>query len=91
MFYSMSMVFLSMLHHFNYPELKYYIYSNFSFHLNLLAVCNCNRLFILIQVLLLRPTQLKSIFSYYDTFTFVFMKVHLYYATAAHLEMSTNR
>ena len=62
MFYSMSMVFLSMLHHFNYPELKYDIYSYFSFHLNLLAVCNCNSLFILIQVLLLRPTQLKSIF-----------------------------
>ena len=55
MFYSMSMVLLhSMLHHFNYPALKYYIYSHFSFHLNLLAVCNCNSLFILIEVLLLR-------------------------------------
>ena len=38
------------------------------------------------------PTQLKSIFFHTnDTFTFVFMKVRLYYATAAHLEMSTNR
>ena len=60
------MVFLSMLHHFNYPELKYYIYSHFSFHLNLLAVCNCNSLFYIDSSVI---TQ--AIFSYYDTFTFV--------------------
>ena len=70
------MVFLSMLHHFNYLEFKYYIYSHFSFHLNLLAVFYID-FFILIHT--------------NDTFTFVFMKVRLYYATAAHLEMSTNR
>ena len=69
MFYSTSMVFLSMLHHLNYPELKYYIYSHFSFHLNLLAVFYID-FFILIHT---------------DTFTFVFMKVRLYYATAAHM------
>ena len=86
MFYSMSMVFLSMLHHFNYPELKYYIYSHFSFHLNLLAV-----FYIDSSVITQANTVKVYIFSYYDTFTFVFMKVRLYYATAAHLEMSTNR
>ena len=86
MFYSMSMVFLSILHHFNYPELKYYIYSHFSFHLNLLAVFYTDS-----SVITQANTVKVYIFSYYDTITFVFMKSRLYYATAAHLEMSTNR
>ena len=91
MFYSMSMVFLSMLHHFNYPELKYYIYSHFSFHLNLLAVFLYSFKCYYSSVITQANTVKVYIFSYYDTFTFVFMKVRLYYATAAHLEMSTNR
>ena len=58
----MSMVFLSMLHHFNYPELKYYIYSYFSFYLNLLAVCNCNSLFYIDSSVITQAKTVKSIF-----------------------------